>query len=291
MELYQLRYFRAVAEAGHMGMAASRLAVSQSAVSRAVAQLEQELGVALFTRRGRVIELNRFGGDFLVTARETLARLDRGAAGVRELAGEDSGSVALGFLHQLGAVTVPELIRRHRERRPGVGYALRQGSGRGVVQDLLDGSTDLCLTVPGLFDPGGAVRWHELFEQPLRLAVPRGHRLARRAPVDFAELADEPVVLLTADHTLRAIFDAACERHGVRPRVAFEGTDVNTLRGLIGAGIGLGLLPEEGPTREVEEVRLADASLVRPIALGWIEDRYMPPSSAAFRETALHSAR
>lgn len=96
------------------------------------------------------------------------------------------------------------------------------------------------------------------------------------------------MVALDGDHTLRRLFDDACRRHGVSPPIIFEGTDIATLRGLIGARLGVGVLPR-APVRHpgTVEIRTDDEELVRPIAVGWIADRYLPPSAAAFRDTAV----
>lgn len=283
-----MRYFQAVAETGTLREAAEQLSVSQSAVSRAVSMLEAEIGVELFTRRGRANELNRFGREFLQASLAAHRGLDTAVAGVRELAGADSGTISLGFLHSLGVATVPRLIRLHHERLPGARFQLRQRAGHVVHGDLVNGVTDVCLSFPAAFDNAGDVHWHKLFTQRLYAVVWHGHRLAKRRSIWFAELAEEPVVALDGDHTLRRLFDDACRRHGVTPPIIFEGTDIATLRGLIGARLGVGVLPR-APVRHpgTVEIRTDDEELVRPIAVGWIADRYLPPSAAAFRDTAV----
>lgn len=290
MELYQLQYFQAVAEAGTLREAAQRLAVSQSAVSRAIALLESEIGVQLFTRRGRNNELNRFGEEFLSASRAARRSLDSAVAGVRDLAGVDSGEVALGFLHSLGVATVPRLIRRHHERFSGARFSLRQRSGHMALNDLIHGVTDVCLSYPAAFGDTPGVHWHELFTQHLHAVVATGHRLASRQLIGLEELADEPFVTLDRDHTLRRIVDNACARHGFTPSIAFEGTDVATLRGLIGAGLGVGILPRAAlADPAITEIAVDDRHLVRPIAIGWASERYLPPSAAAFRDTAIET--
>lgn len=290
VELYQLQYFQAVAEAGTLREDAQRLAVSQSAVSRAIALLESEIGVQLFTRRGRTNELNRFGEEFLIASRAARRSLDSAVAGVRDLAGVDGGEVALGFLHSLGVATVPRLIRRHHQRFPGARFSLRQRSGHMALNDLINGVTDVCLSHPAAFGDTPDVRWHELFIQQLHAVVATGHRLASRQLIGLAELADEPFVTLDRDHTLRRIVDDACARHGITPSIAFEGTDVATLRGLIGAGLGVGILPQAAlADPAIVEIAVDDRDLVRPIAIGWVSERYLPPSAAAFRDTAIQT--
>lgn len=290
MELYQLRYFQTVAEVGTLRDAAEKLAVSQSAVSRAIAMLESEIGVELFTRRGRANELNRFGHEFLRTSLAAQRSLDTAVSGVRESAGADVGTVALGFLVSLGVTTVPRLIRQHHDRYPDARFELRQRAGPALVNDLATGVVDVCLSYPMTFDDAPGVKWHKLFTQQLYAVVHRGHPLARRDPIGLQELADQPFVALDREHTLRRIFDDACARHRITPRIAFEGTDIATLRGLIGARLGVGVLPRAATVpRDIVEIAIDDKKLVRPIAVGWMANRYLPPSAVAFRDTAIQS--
>ncbi|WP_241010937.1 LysR substrate-binding domain-containing protein [Mycobacterium camsae] len=288
VELYQLRYFQAVAECGTLRDAAEKLLVSQSAVSRAIAILETEIGVELFTRRGRANELNRFGQAFLRASLSTQRNLDAAVENVRQLAGVDAGTVSLGYLSSLGAATVPRLIRRHRERHATARFELRQRTGPGLVADLANGVVDVCLNHPMTFDDAPGVEWRKLFTQQLCAVVEREHPLANRKLVGFDELAAEPFVVLEPDHALRRVFDDACVRHGFRPTIAFEGSDVTTLRGLIGAGLGIGVLPRSAArTPDTVDIAIDDQALIGVIAIGWMTHGYLPPSAAAFRDTAL----
>jgi LysR family transcriptional activator of glutamate synthase operon len=142
------------------------------------------------------------------------------------------------------------------------------------------------------FEQSQDVTWQPLFTQQLYAVVHREHSLATRQLIEFDELTGQPFVALDRDHTLRKIFDDACARHGIAPTIAFEGTDITTLRGLIGARLGVGILPRASvPGPDVVEIAVADKQLVRPIAVGWMANRYLPPSAAHFRDSALASYR
>lgn len=292
MELYQLRYFQAVAECGTLRDAADKLVVSQSAVSRAIAILESEIGVELFSRRGRSNELNRFGQAFLRASLKTQRNLDCAVEDVRQLAGVDAGMVALGFLGSLGMSTVPRLIRRHRDRYPSARFELHQRTGPGLIAALAGGVLDVCLSYPMTFDDSPGVEWQQLFTQQLCAVVHREHPLATRKVIGFDELGGEQFVALDSDHTLRRIFDDACIRHRVTPAIAFESADVTTLRGLVRARLGTAVLPRAATALpDTVEIPIDDPELIRVIAIGWMGNRYLPPSAAAFRDTAIASAR
>jgi LysR family transcriptional activator of glutamate synthase operon len=138
------------------------------------------------------------------------------------------------------------------------------------------------------FDHALDIKWEPLFTQQIYAVVDREHPLATRDRVGFDELAELPFVALNRDHTLRKIFDDACARHGVTPTIAFEGTDITTLRGLIGARLGVAILPRaQTPSPNIVEIAVYDDHLVRQIAIGWMANRFLPPSAASFRDSAL----
>ena len=284
MELQQLKYFREVAEREHVTRAAEKLYVSQSAVSRAVNQLEEELGVPLFYRRGRAIVLSPYGRTFLEHVIRGLNVLESGKRLLNEQTGEESGTVSLGFLQSLGIEMVPRLIKEYRRKHPRIQFTLVQRSGKFLMDELVAGSIDLCLSEPRMFGQRN-VRWNHLLDQELIIAVPQTHRFATRRTLGMSELSSEPFLAIVPGHTLRIIFDKVCADSSFLPNIAFEGTDIAMLRGLIAAGLGIGLLPR-APARfaGIVEIKLSPPRPVRPIGIGWIEDRYLPPCAIEFRK-------
>jgi len=125
MEMQQLRYFRVVAQLQHVTKAATKLSVSQSAVSRAISQMEHELGVPLFIRQGRAIVLTRYGAIYLEHVIRAQAALDSGKRILQEDSGEQAGTISLGFLGSLGTDMVPKLIKDFRRKHPLVKFNLK----------------------------------------------------------------------------------------------------------------------------------------------------------------------
>jgi DNA-binding transcriptional LysR family regulator len=285
----RLAQFAAVAHEEHMTRAADLLGVPQSTLSRSIARLEADLGVALFVRRGRALRLTRAGRTFLGAAERALAELD---AGLAELTGEADavrGRVALAFLHTLGAHAVPALLREFRADHPDIRFDLVQGSSDAVLDAVRSGAADVCLTSPLPVEPGlaGCV----MHEQELRLAVPAGHRLAGLASVRLAEAAAEQFVGFLPAYGMRRTSDVLCQQAGFTPRLAFEGQDVETVRGLVAAGLGVALLPHD-PRRDedgVAEVVITDPPASRTIALAWSEEAREPPPARAFRQFVLRA--
>jgi LysR family transcriptional activator of glutamate synthase operon len=153
-----------------------------------------------------------------------------------------------------------------------------------LMEDLAEGSVDLCLSVRGMFEQSG-IRWSHILDEELIIALSQTHRLAARRTLRMSELSSEPFLALSPGHTLRNIFDKVCADLSFVPNLAFEAMDLGTLRGMIGAGLGIGLLPR-APARSVGvvEIKLSRVRPVRPLAIGWVDDRYLPPCAVEFRK-------
>jgi len=180
---------------------------------------------------------------------------------------------------------VPGLIKEYRRKHPRIQFTLLvQRSGEMLMKELVAGSIDLCLSVPGMFGQND-VRWSHLLDEELLIALPQTHRLAARRTLNMRELSSEPFLALSPEHTLRIIFDKMCADASFLPKIAFEGMDIATLRGLIGAGLGIGLFP---PARArlagVVEIKLSPARPIRPLGIGWVDHRYLPASAIEFRK-------
>lgn len=227
----RLAYFAGVARTEHVTRAAQEMRVPQSTLSRAMVRLEQDLGVELFARRGRTVSLTPAGRTFLSSVERALAEIERAAEEVRADADPATGKVAFGFLHTMGSETVPGLIRAFRADHPRVRFSLVQNYGEAMLEGLRSGELDLCLTSPVPDAPDLVGRL--LDEQKLRLVVPADHRLAARKRIRLAEAADETFVTLEPGYGMRRITDDLCQEAGFKPRIAFEGEEAETLRGLV----------------------------------------------------------
>jgi DNA-binding transcriptional LysR family regulator len=282
----RLAQFAAVARHEHVTRAAWELGVPQSTLSRAMVRLELDLGVTLFARRGRNVSLTRAGRTFLAAAERALAEVERSAESVRAEGDPEAGRVAFGFLHTLGSETVPTLLREFRAGHPRVRFQLVQTYGEALLERLRTGELDLCLTSP-VPDASDLVT-RRLDEQRLLLVVPDGHRLADRKRIRLAEAATELFVTLEQGFGLRRITDALCEEAGFRPRIAFEGEEAETLRGLVAAGLGVALLPPPAVARPgVVELSVTAPRAAREIGVAWLAGHPGTPPVAAFKQFLL----
>jgi DNA-binding transcriptional LysR family regulator len=284
----RLRQFIAVAREEHLTRAAEALGVPQPTLSRSMARLEEDLAVPLFSRPGRAIRLTRHGRLLLDAAERAVAAL---AGPVDRLAREADparGRVALAFLHTLGTDAVPRLLRDFRAGHPDVRFTLVQGGADVLLARLLAGEVDICLTAPLPAEPGVAVR--ALDEQRIDLFVPAGHRLARRPGIRLAEASGEDFICMEPGYGLRIIADELCRAAGFAPRIAFEGEEVATASGLVGAGLGVALLPATPSLLAdpaIAGVRVTAPKAVRTVGLAWLETGQAMGPVCAFRDFAL----
>jgi DNA-binding transcriptional LysR family regulator len=284
----RLRQFIAVAREEHLTRAAEALGVPQPTLSRSMARLEEDLAVPLFSRPGRAIRLTRHGRLLLDAAERAVAAL---AGPVDRLAREADparGRLALAFLHTLGTDAVPRLLRDFRAGHPDVRFTLVQGGADVLLARLLAGEVDICLTAPLPAEPGVAVR--ALDEQRIDLFVPAGHRLARRPGIRLAEASGEDFICMEPGYGLRIIADELCRAAGFAPRIAFEGEEVATASGLVGAGLGVALLPATPSLLAdpaIAGVRVTAPKAVRTVGLAWLETGQAMGPVCAFRDFAL----
>ncbi|MCX4748609.1 LysR family transcriptional regulator [Kitasatospora sp. NBC_01287] len=284
----RLAQFAAVARLEHVTRAAELLGMPQPTLSRAIARLERELGVDLLVREGRTVRLTRAGHLLLGSVERALGELERGARAVRAEVDPAAGRVAFGFLHTMGTDAVPALLRGFRADHPRVRFQLVQDYVAAMLARLRAGELDLCLVSPLPAEDDPELTARPLDEQVLHLAVPADHRLARRRRIRLAEVAEEPFVALEHGYGLRQITDGFCAQAGFAPRIAFEGEEAETLRGLVAAGLGVALLPPGTvPRPGVVDLTVTAPRTRRAIGLAWVTGRPLPPPAEAFRAFVL----
>ena len=196
--------------------------------------------------------------------------------------------MALAFLHTLGTDAVPRMLRDFRATHPAVRFVLVQGSADMLLARLRAGEADLCLTAPLPNEPGIVTR--KLDSQRIDLVVPAGHRLARRRGVRLAEAAAEEFIGMPPGHGLRTISDELCRAAGFEPRIAFEGEETATCRGLVGPASAWRCCPRwrrSTPTRRWPRSGSPHRARRARSGLAWMADRPLPAPVAAFRDFAL----
>ena len=241
MELWQLRYFVAVAETEHIGKAAERLNMSQSPLSHQIRRLEQQLGIELFERIKKRIRLTAVGRNFLVLARDLIERAANLEREVSHLANGTRGWVDVGYVE--GAVysgVLPNMLRRLRQLRPQVEPSLHALRSAPQIAALTLGRLDIgFMHNPPPVDDGFQVQL--LQNEPLSLVLPFDHALAEQGlRIEPKALDGAPFILLGERFSprFREWLMTACRNYGFQPKVAFEASDIPTMLGLVSGGLG-----------------------------------------------------
>jgi DNA-binding transcriptional LysR family regulator len=272
MELRHLRAFVAVADELHFGRAAANLHMAQPPLSQLIRRLEAELGLELFHRNRRRVELSQAGADLVPSAREAVAAAKRVAERAAEVADGRAGALTIGFVGSAAAGTLPEIVRRVRADAPGLRLTLRELTSARQQVALRDGSIHAGLLRER--PTGAGLRSAMIEDEPLLAALPAGHRLCARRQVSVADLADEPWVLFPRAEG-PVFFDriaALCRQAGFTPRIEQEAIYMPTIVNLVSAGLGVSLVPaamrDVAPAGlELRRVREPDARI--PLVLAW----------------------
>jgi DNA-binding transcriptional LysR family regulator len=245
MELRRLEHFVAVAEEQNFTRAAQRLHLVQSALSVSIRSLERELGTSLFERTTREVRLTDAGRILLPEARRTLDAAASAQAAVQSAREGLRGTLRLGLMQVVGLVDIGPLIARFHRDRPLVDIRPRAATGgsASLVADVRQGILDAAFVgVSVAVHPG--LTSTMLSAEPVLLACPPVHPLARRSVVSVSELAGEPLVDFTAGWGTRTMVDQLFATAGVERSVGIEVPDASIHAALVGAGLGLGILPE-----------------------------------------------
>ena len=246
IELRLWRQFVAVAEELHFSRAALRLNMTQPPLTQAIAQLEIALGLKLFDRTKRSVQLTAAGAALVPEARDLLARAAAMPVLARASADGEAGRLRLAFVSTVGFDLLPRWVRAFREQYPRVQLELIEATGDVQLEALDRGEIDagFILHSPGFAPPG--LTCQRIAQDPLVLAVPEQSALAGNTTLTLKDLLDQPLVIFPR-RILPSLYDAIFAMYhaaGYLPRVAQEAIQMQTIVNLVSAGIGVAWVPD-----------------------------------------------
>lgn len=247
LNMTRLNVFREVVERGSFSAAADALSYSQSAVSQAIATLEGELGTALIERRRGGVRPTPAGAALAAHVGGILARMDSAEAEVAAIARGRGGRLRTASFPTAGSTLMPRAIAAFRVSHPGVEVTLAEGEPEEIAPRLRAGEFDLVLLFEfeGVGERlGTGMRRYELRDDPLHLALPPEHPLAKRKRIELGDLREEAWVQTSAQSPCAKHVIRSCHAAGFEPTVSFESDDYQTVQGLVAAGVGVALIPE-----------------------------------------------
>lgn len=286
MEYRTLRYFLAVAEELHFGRAAHRLHISQPPLSQQIRKLENELGVELFRRTKRRVDLTHAGQIFLDRVRPLVAETEEAMRAAQRASRGEIGRLVIGFIHAASYVLLPVILRHFRERHSGVELVMREMTHPEQRIALEERSIQFGFLRPPFAEPW--ISAEVLVREPFVAALPEHHPFSRKATIPLKVLAGEPLVSFTPRRSpLYGQIIDGCARAGFAPRIVQEAAHIDTQLALVRAGVGIALLPAS--VREVRMTgvvyrRISGMAARAETALAWRRDDESPLIKA-FRDS------
>ena len=286
VELRHLRYFLAVAEDLHFSQAAERLQIAQPALSQQIRKLETEIGVTLFHRTKRHVELSAAGQAMVRPARQALAEASAAVEAAQRAARGETGHLRIGFIESAAMTFVPRAVRRFSADHPDVGLSLSELAVDAQVEGLRSGLLDIgILRLPAATD---GLELASLADEGLVVVMAESHQLAQRKQISARTLTGEPLILL-ARQMVPGLYDQiiALQHQNGGAHIAQEATSIQAVLGLVAAGLGISLLPASVTTLARTGVSFAalTESPRSAMQIAWREsDR--SPLTAAFLKAA-----
>lgn len=285
MELRQIQYFIEVAKLEHVTEASYVLHVAQSAVSRQIFKLEEELGVDLFIRDGRKVRLTPIGKMFLGHMQQALQVIEKAQQEIEDYLDPQRGTIKIGFPSSLASHLLPMVISAFREKYPQVQFQLQHGSYRELSDLVAKGTLNLSLIGPV---PKGSkqINGDTLFLEKIVALLPKNHPLADQQSLKLSQLRSDMFVLFPEGFILRDLVIEACGAQGFEPKISFEGDEIDAIKGLVAAGLGITLLPEialnDNIPRSTVKIQLQDPQVTRTVGLITPATRELTPTEKLF---------
>jgi DNA-binding transcriptional LysR family regulator len=287
LHLGRLRVLTEVVSKGSFSAAAESLSYTQSAVSQAIARLESETGATLLVRDRRRVRPTPAGATLVAHAEEIFGRVDAAEADLAAVLGVRSGRLRAASFPSAGATLMPVAVAAFRASYPGISLTLAEGEPEEIAPRLKAGEFDLAL----LFEfsgvrerPGAGLRSTKLLDDPMYVALPAEHPLARKRALRLVDLRDDDWVQTSATSPCARHVIRSCLAAGFEPNVTFESDDYETVQGLVAAGVGVALIPRLALTRVRPGIvvrALAPRSPMRQVIAATIGGRGGAPAAQA----------
>jgi DNA-binding transcriptional LysR family regulator len=293
MELRHLRTIAAVARHRSLTKAGEELFLTQSAVSQQIRRLEHELGVEVFRRTSRSVELTPEGRVILGYAERVVAEVDGLHLELEELTGLLRGELRIGGMYPTGVYDLAEVLADFRAEHPGVSIHMNEGTQDELLTMLRADELDCVFTAVDPDRIGEEFAATLIWQDEFVVAMPVGHRLTGHEHVTLDELADEDLITYRENSALRGRLERKLSERELEPRNAFICTEMGAVRALASKGMGVAVMPrsvaeEDGPA--IVWRPFGPEPLTWPVALVWRATRAQPPAAKAFLALAMARA-
>ena len=268
MTLQELRYFCVTAEVLHYTRASRLLYISQPSLSYAINKLEQELGVPLFEKNGKRVNLTKYGEEFLPYAKRALTEISEGIEHLREMKVPSSGGISMGYLYSVSFSALPDFVNRfyRHQGNEQTAFRFRQGKAGELIEQLLNGSLDFLIAErPDM----ASIDCIPVYRQELYLIVPATHRLADADSVTLADIEGERFISLNHETLSYHKLEKEFKRFEFEPNTIIEADEYSSIAASVSTGAGVAIMPILPilDSFNVRKIPFADSSMYRDICL------------------------
>ncbi|MCM3121772.1 LysR family transcriptional regulator [Mesobacillus sp. AQ2] len=289
MDIRHLEYFTEVAKHLSFTKASQTLHVTQPSISKAIKNLEGELGVPLFYRSSKQLELTDAGKAVLINAKEVLQAFKNLTLELTDIMELKSGEIRIGIPPIVGAAFFSKFISQYKEKYPLVKITLTEVGTKKIKLGVEEGTLDIGLicTLPA---PNSSFEIINVIKDPLMLIVHRDHGLALKKEVHFSELDNEPFILYRKDFTLYDLIIEECSKNHFQPNIVCESSQKDFLLGMVEGKMGIALLPSKIckniSNDEIAVIPLVQSNVNLELGMIWKKNKYLPFTVREFITTS-----
>ncbi|WP_437888276.1 LysR family transcriptional regulator [Phytobacter sp. V91] len=295
MNLKQLYYFKRLSETEHYTEAASSLFITQPSLSHAISELEKELGVSLFARKGRNVEITQNGKRFLPYVEDALTSLENGRMTLQKSGMDSKENIRIAFIYTMGEYVVPQLIHQYSvtPSRHNVTFSFTQGTSLTLLQELKSGRTDLAICSYIADEPD--IDFIPIIQQELVVVTAKEHPLAKlyKDDVDLVETIHYPYIYFSENSGLRPFIDNVFIQQKLVPDIACYVEEDTAMAGLVSIDYGIAIMPRISALANYNVHILAIKNKIPPrfIYLATMKDRVLSPAIQSFKNFVIDDSQ
>ncbi|MDH5484093.1 MAG: LysR family transcriptional regulator [Gammaproteobacteria bacterium] len=280
MDIQNLTAFISISETGSFSRAAEKLFLTQPAVSKRIAALEQELRIKLFDRIGKTVQLTEAGLALLPGAKRILAELEESRRVIRNLSGKIGGPLRLGTSHHIGLHRLPPVLRSFTAEHPDVDLDIKFMDSEAACEAILKGELELAIaTLPE--QPNSNLSTDIIWHDPLGVIVNRGHPLARNRITQLDQLIEYPAILPSHSTFTRALLEQAFGLDTRKLNIAMETNYLETIKMMVSIGLGWSVLPVSMLSKELRDIKVEGIHMERQLGVAYHAERTLSNAARA----------
>lgn len=284
MNLKQLKYFQVLAKTQHYTSTSEYFSISQPSLSHSISELEKEVGIKLFQKRGRNVELTKEGKQYLIYVEQALSALSEGEQFVRELTSVSHGHIGLAFIYSISTNYMPKIIKAFLDQpdNKNITFSFYEGMSQNIIEGLKAKKYEIAICSRLQDEPD--VHFQKLTKQELVFIISNDHPLSKRKKLDLKDLINEPLILFTERSGMKNVVDEMLYKTGVKPNIACRVETEGAMMGLVSINYGIGIMPRVLIPEEfnVTLVPMSKNYQKRDIFIATMENRPLLPAAQKF---------